>query len=211
MKEYKAYLFDMDGTLVNSEKWKGQALSETCSLFGGKADIQIYKDVMGESWNNVTSYFFEKAKIDPDIVDFNRKFRKRYEELLLLKLTPNPNVESLLKQLKAKGKKLGLVSSASAWMIEQVLSQLDLFRFFDIIIGKEQVTSHKPDPEAFLLALDQLSLSPSEVLVFEDSSAGIIAANRAQCDTIAFKHAFNANNDLSMAMKIITDYKEILE
>jgi len=211
MKEYKAYLFDMDGTLVDSEKLKGQALSGTCSLFGGKADIQIYKDVMGEEWNQVTRYFFEKANIHPDIDDFNREFRKKYEVLLLLKLTPNPNVKNLLEQLKAKGKKLGLVSSASAWMIEQVLSQLDLFHFFDVIIGKEQVSKHKPDPEAFLLALDQLSLLPSEVLVFEDSNAGIIAANKAHCDAIAFRHAFNENNDLHMAMKIISDYKEVLE
>jgi len=210
MKEYAAYLFDMDGTLVDSEKLKGQALAETCTLFGGKADVQIYKDVMGEEWKQVTAHFFAKAKINPDLYGFNIEFRKRYEELLRLKLSPNPNIEKLLDQLKAKEKKLGLVSSASAWMIEQVLSQLNLLCYFDVIIGKEQVTKHKPDPEAYLLALDQLSMQASEVLIFEDSYAGIEAASKAHCDTIAFRHAFNANHDLSNAIQIITDYKEVL-
>jgi len=58
MKNYSAYLFDMDGTLVNSEPLKALALSETCGFFGNKVDFNIYKDVMGESWSNVTNYFF---------------------------------------------------------------------------------------------------------------------------------------------------------
>jgi len=48
----------MDGTLVNSEPLKALALSETCGFFGNKVDFNIYKDVMGESWSNVTNYFF---------------------------------------------------------------------------------------------------------------------------------------------------------
>jgi len=57
MKTYLAYLFDMDGTIVNSEKFKGMALSETCKLFGGQAAYENYRDVMGENWSIVINYF----------------------------------------------------------------------------------------------------------------------------------------------------------
>ena len=101
MKNYTAYLFDLDGTLVDSEKLKGKALAETCSLFGGSVDVNVYKTVMGERWFNVTSHFFTMAKIDPEIEEFNAEFKKIYQELLLKELTPNPNVVELLFKLKA--------------------------------------------------------------------------------------------------------------
>lgn len=100
MKNYTAYLFDLDGTLVDSEKTKGKALAKTYSLFGGKLDVNIYKTVMGERWLNVTNHFFTRAKIDPDIDEFNAEFKNIYQELLLKELTPNPNVVELLIKIK---------------------------------------------------------------------------------------------------------------
>lgn len=210
MKDYSAYLFDLDGTLVDSEKLKGKALAETCSLFGAMVDIAVYKEVMGESWIHVTNHFFKIAQIEPDIDIFNAEFKEIYQELLRKKLTPNLNVVELLAKLTAKGKRIGVVSSASNWMVDQVLSQLKLGEFFEIVITNEHVTKHKPDPEAYLLALEKLFLPGSEVLVFEDSSSGLVAANRANCDTVAFQHEFNINHDLSLAGQIIYDFNEIL-
>ena len=210
MKKYTAYLFDLDGTLVDSEKLKGKALAETCNLFGGTVDVKVYKTVMGERWLNVTSHFFTMAKIEPNFEAFNAEFKKIYQEILLNELTPNPNVVELLFKLKALRKKMGVVSSGADWMVDQVLSQLKLFDFFDIVISKEQVTKLKPDPEAYLLALEKLSLPSSEVLIFEDSNAGLIAARNANCDSVAFKHEFNANHDLSLSIQIISDFNEII-
>lgn len=210
MKSYTAYLFDLDGTLVDSEKLKGKALAKTCSLFGGKVDVEVYKTVMGERWLNVTNHFFKAAKIEPDIDEFNAEFKKIYQEILLKELTPNPNVVELLLKLKALRKKMGVVSSGSDWMVDQVLSQLELSEFFDLVISKEQVTKLKPDPEAYLLALEKLSLPSAEVLIFEDSNSGLIAAKNAYCDSVAFKHGFNENHDLSSAIQIISDFNEFV-
>ena len=198
----------MDGTLVNSERYKGIALAEACNFFGGHVDLNIYKMVMGESWSVVTNHFFEAAKISPDLDEFNIEFRKVYQKLLFENLALNTNVKELLFKLADKGKKTGVVSSAATWSVDQVLAQLDLSEFFDVVITQEHVTKHKPDPEAYLLALDKLSLPGSEVLVFEDSNAGLVAANKANCDTIAFQHEFNTNNNLCLAIQVISDYRE---
>lgn len=210
MDKYKAYLFDFDGTLVDSEKLKGSALAKTCNLFGGNVNMAIYKEVMGQSWEHVTSHFFTKAKIKPDKDEFNASFKEIYQELLRNELHPNLNVRNLLHRLRKKEKRMGVVSSASFWMVDQVLVQLGLYGFFEIVITKEDVVHHKPDPEAYLLALKKMSLMGSEVLIFEDSKAGLIAANRAECDAVAFKHDFNVNQDLSLAIRTISDYKKIL-
>ncbi len=210
MKNYSACLFDLDGTLVDSEKLKGRALVETCILFGGKVHVSAYKTVMGESWEYVADHFFKTAKITPDIEEFNKEFKKIYQELLFKELTPNPNIIQFLMKLKEAGKRMGVVSSATGWMVDQILSQLALSDFFELIITKEHVTNHKPDPEAFLLALERLALPSSEVLIFEDSEPGLIAARKANCDVVAFQHEFNKNHDLSLAIQTISDFNEIL-
>lgn len=211
MKNYSAFLFDMDGTLVDTERLKGWALSETCNRFGGRVDIDIYKAVMGESWSCVANHFFKIAQIDPDIKEFDAEFRKIYQELLREDLTVNPNAREFLMKLKSKGKKTGVVSSGFRWMADQILTQCELSGYFDIIITQENVTRHKPDPESYLLALEWLSLPSSDVLIFEDSNAGLIAAKKANCDAIAFQHEFNINNDLSLAIKVISNFNEFWE
>lgn len=211
MKNYSAYLFDMDGTLVDSEKLKGLALVKSCSHFGGLVGVDTYKTVMGESWEQVTDYFFAEAQIEPDFDEFNTVFKLAYQELLFHELKPNPNVVELLSNLKERGKKIGVVSSAFGWMVDQVLTQLDLKKYFDIVVTQEDVKKHKPDPEAYLLALQKLALPGSEVLIFEDSEVGIIAAAKAGCDTVAFKHDFNANHDFSFALRVITGFSVFLE
>ncbi len=210
MKDYSAYLFDMDGTLVDSEKIKGKALVKTCKKFGGKVNVHVYKNVMGRSWEHVTDHFFKSAKIQPDKEEFNVVFKRIYQQLLQKELVLNPHAKELLLQLKSSEKKIGVVSSASTWMVDQILFQLELSNYFDIIIAKEDVKKHKPDPEAYLLALKKLSLSGSKVLIFEDSHAGLVAAANANCDSIAFQHKFNANHDLSLAIHYISDFNEFL-
>ncbi|MEK6212566.1 MAG: HAD family phosphatase, partial [Vibrio fluvialis] len=61
LKDCQAYLFDMDGTLVNSEPLKGQALALACQEYGQTVDHNIYKQVMGENWPMVTGHFFRHA------------------------------------------------------------------------------------------------------------------------------------------------------
>ena len=207
--KYSAFLFDMDGTLVDSEKLKGQALSDTCKLFGGIADVNVYKDVMGETWINVANHFFKAANISPDIDEFNAKFRVRYQHLLSEQLQTNKNVVPLLKKINESGFKCGLVSSASQWMVNHAIEQLNLSEYFDIVVCKEHVSHHKPHPEVYLKAISELNLKPENVLIFEDSNAGLIAAENANCDAIAFRHSFNINNDFKTALKIITDFKVI--
>ena len=96
MNFYNAYLFDMDGTLVQSERLKGKALSEACSYFGAEVNIGIYKSVMDKSWEVVTGCFFENGKINPDKNEFDRIFKKLYKELIQDELELNANAKKLL-------------------------------------------------------------------------------------------------------------------
>lgn len=209
-KEYKGFLFDMDGTLVNSEPLKGKALALACGYYGKRPDYRIYQNVMGQDWSSVTQHFFFEAKISPELNEFNQYFKRHYQALLEEQLTLTEGVKPYLKQLKEKGYKLGVVSSAASWMMTQILKQLELENSFDIVITQEDVSQHKPHPEAYLLALDKLNIEAKNTLVFEDSSAGIEAANLAGCDVIVIRHEFNINNDMSEAKACLSSFEELL-
>lgn len=210
LNAYKAYLFDMDGTLVNSEKLKGLAISKTCEYFGAVVDLNLYKEVMGEKWEVVIKHFFKHAQINPNIDQFNREFNRIYSWLRCDQLKLTPYAKEFLIDVSKRGKKIGIVSSAMAYIVNEVLDQFQLTELFDIVITKENVMHHKPHPEAYLSALNELSIKSSEALIFEDSSAGLMASKSANCDAIAVEHEFNCNNDLSMSLKVIKDFGELL-
>ena len=210
LKDYQVYLFDMDGTLVNSEPLKGKALALACKDHDANIDFNIYKDVMGESWEVVTGYFFKTGGISPDSSEFNSSFKAHYEHLLLENLELNKGAKEYIEELKLIGKTCGLVSSAASWMVNNILEILNLDRTFDIVITQEDVTRHKPDPEAYNLALERLGMSPERVVIFEDSTAGISAGLASGCNVIAINHEFNSNNDLSGALRIIKSFEDLL-
>jgi len=206
----QAFLIDLDGTLADSEPLKGLALAETCAGYGGTVSAERYVDVMGEDWPTVTSHFFKCAGISPDYDEFNTHFRVRYLQLLEERVVLTHGAKEFIAAAKAGGIKIALVSSAAPWMVEKVLDKLQLNDVFDLVITQEHVTKHKPDPEAYLLALARLDLDAATVMVFEDSTAGLKAAAGAGCKSIAIAHHFNANHDKSLARLVVEDFTELM-
>lgn len=210
LQEFQVYLFDMDGTLVNSEPLKGQALALACQDYGSVVDFNIYKEVMGESWPVVTGHFFKHANISPELAEFNTLFRAHYERLLSENLELNRGAKAYIEHLNASGKQCAVVSSAATWMVENILNALDLKEAFKVVITQEHVTKHKPDPEAFNLALSKLGVTPEQAIIFEDSHAGVLAGRASGCNVVAIRHEFNGKNDLSAAVACIESFEALL-
>ena len=205
-----AVIFDMDGTLVNNEPLKGEALAETCRLHGGESQQEIYKEVMGCKYEVVRSYFREDADISLDDDTFDSTFKEVYLNLLNEEVKLTDGAREYLSILKNENLKLALVSSAQRWQVNSLLAKLSMDSDFDLIVSKEDVHDHKPSPEAYLLALDKLGLKATDVLVFEDSSSGLTAAREAGCQVIAIRHNFNQKHDFSSAVREVRSFKEIM-
>jgi beta-phosphoglucomutase-like phosphatase (HAD superfamily) len=152
----KACLFDLDGTLVASETLKARALARACASYGAEADYLIYAEVMGEDWPTVTAHFFKTYSLSPVFDEFNDRFRGFYLDLIEAEITATQGAIQFVFDTRNSGIKVGVVSSAATWMVQTVLSKLDLHNSFDLIITREDVAHHKPDPDAYLLALSRL-------------------------------------------------------
>lgn len=203
---YSAILFDMDGTLVDSERLKAEAHVETCAHYGGSAVAQEYQKVIGESWEIVIEHFCKVCGIQPAMDDYTNVFQKIYTRLLDTDLHPSPGIRDYLAKLQKNGVRLGVVSSSFAWMVDQILKNMDMEHYFKIKVAKENVLKHKPHPEAYLYALKNLGLTADQVLVYEDTRAGVKAAYDAGCDVCALRHDFNENHDFSLAKYVISEF-----
>jgi HAD superfamily hydrolase (TIGR01509 family) len=206
----QAFLFDLDGTLAASERLKGQALANACASYGAAADYSIYAEVMGADWPTVTGHFWKEYQINPAFDEFNERFRDLYSTLIENELCATEGAWEFISEAKEHGVKVGVVSSAAHWMVDKILSKLGFQNTFDLVVTQEHVLRHKPDPEAYLLALAQLRIRADDVLVFEDSNAGVRAAIAAGCRCVAVRHAFNAKHDLSAAIRTIAGFTELL-
>ncbi|MBR1092542.1 HAD family phosphatase [Bradyrhizobium manausense] len=207
----KVYLFDLDGTLAASEPLKARALANACASYGVEADHLIYADVMGADWKTVTAHFFSTYRLNPPLDEFDARFREYYLDLIEAEVTETRGASGFVRESRKRGIRVGVVSSAAPWMVERVLSKLELSGAFDLVVTQEDVTSHKPDPEAYLLVLSRLRTSAAETLVFEDSYAGLKAANAAGCNCIVVRHAFNGKHDFSAALRVIDGFSEFHE
>lgn len=203
----RGVIFDLDGVLVDSESLKAQAHSAAVAAFGGRIDPGFYGSVMGGSHEYVRAVYFREAGIDPEPEEYSRRYRNEYDRLLDGGLRPFPGVLEMLAQLRIRGLKLAVATSSKQWMVDRVFSLVDLARLFDTVISADDVTHHKPHPEAYLLALRRLAIAPESAIVIEDSESGLEAATRAGIRVIAYRHAFNATHDLSAARGALDSFE----
>lgn len=206
-----AFLFDLDGTLADSEPLKGKALALTMKYFGGDVPSGAYKEVMGKSWEEVTGYFFVRSGVTVALDVFDPVFRKYYEGLLDSTLTEKEGLRSFLEFSRSMQMKMALVTSASGWMTEKILKKLSLSHFFDVVVTREDVSLHKPSPDAYLLALEKLEVLPSDTVIFEDSESGVLAAQAAGCRFVFVRHEFNLQHSCEGAYRVIDSFKELAE
>lgn len=205
-----AVLFDMDGTVVNSEPVKAEAFAETCRRHGGQIHAGIYKEVLGCKYESVRKHFCDNAGISvPDKI-FDTTLKSVYSELVKEKIKLTEGIEKLLSKLKNDYIKTGLVSSARKWQMDAIMNRISLLATFDVFITREDVSHHKPSPEPYLLALKKLNLEAKKVLVFEDSVAGITSAKHAGCEVIAVRHEYNTHQNFESALLEIVSFEDII-
>ena len=110
---------------------------------------------------------------------FARFFVERADQVMAVKTALFPAVRETVAQLQGQGLALGIVSTKYRYRIESILRQEGLLAPFTVIVGGEDVSRHKPDPESLRLAMERLDVGPEGVLYVGDSLADARAAQRA--------------------------------
>lgn len=179
---YQAYLFDFDYTLVNAEVGILICYHHVMEQHGyPRAGDQVVKDTIGMT---VEGAFTFLTGVDDE--ETLKQWRKEYSALSDEVMIPNtqlyPETMPVLRELKARGAKVGVVSTRRRERIDQMVKALHMEGVFDFILGGEDVTRHKPDPQGILMALDKLGLPKEQVLYVGDHVVDGQAAQAAGVD-----------------------------
>lgn len=175
--KYKAVVFDMDGLLIDSEKIAWAAFIDACRENNFEPDINVYKRCIG-----TTSYRTKEILVNGYGNDFpfdtiSELWGKKYLEEVLDKPVPlKPGAMSLLKYLEKENVKRVVVTSTDHELAQKKLTNAQIEHFFDFILGRDQVSQGKPNPEIYLTACRMLGEKPENCLALEDSDNGVLSA-----------------------------------
>ena len=196
-----ATIFDLDGTLVQTEALKAQSYARAAVELrpGSIAErdvIAAYNEMVGSSREQVAAALLARFGLEPYAerrmrelgaptpLDAYMELRLRdYEAMVadgdLIRRQEYPWSTALLREVKREGYPVGIATMSHRKHAVLVLQRLDLMREFDALVTREDVKEAKPSPEIYLLTARRLDARPCDCFVLEDSVPGVRAANAA--------------------------------
>lgn len=176
-----AILFDLDGTLIDSEKFYMDGTLKFMRKLGYNKDPKELYQIIGSSMKKTYDHL-EKCldyRVSRDkIIRVNEEYFGLINVIDYQKLLFD-DVEYYLRKLKRSGIKLGLCSQSEMALIQKFLNDTSLTDVFDYVESGESITNGKPAPDIYLKALEALNVMADEVIIYEDSKLGIEAGNKA--------------------------------
>lgn len=177
---FKAILFDLDGTLVDTE---GLSIATGLTAFaalGHPVDEVFLHRLVGVDLPSAGALIAREMPL----IDLNRlhqHWRDLFQAGVAAGLTLKPGVLQFLDQRHAP---MAVVTSSGRDHALHKLAQTGIGAYFDLVITYDDVRCPKPDPEPYLLAARRMGVAPADCLVFEDSETGAEAAHRAGCRVV---------------------------
>lgn len=184
MKKYDCYLFDADGTLIDTVELIYQCFVYTCKRFGNR-DIEREEVIrhVGEPLRRQVEQYL--GAMDDERYESIARAHMDYQLSIYPKyLRAFPGVAETLARLREQKHTLGVVTSRRKHTLDLYLRDTGLFDCFDILITPEDTLRHKPDPEPLLEALGRLHMDAGRAVYVGDSSFDIECGARAGLDTV---------------------------
>jgi HAD superfamily hydrolase (TIGR01509 family) len=214
----KALIFDVDGTLAETEEghrrafnaafaeagldwaWDVDLYRELYRVTGGKERMRRYAEMRGISLEEIS---------EEDIARLHVRKNAHYAELVRAGHCPlRPGVERLIRTSRARGLRLAVCTTTSrvniAELVEATLRPEGL-GMFEVVVAGEDVQAKKPAPDAYLRVLEALALRPDECLAIEDSHNGLLAAKAAGLATVVTPSLYTRHETFDGAATVLPD------
>lgn len=184
----RAVIFDMDGTIVDTEGTAQAVIEEALQSWGVEFDPRDKGLVNGRTWEAGFEILFAKYPIPLRRADAEEEILSRYRKAMSQELRVIPGVIGAIQSI-AERFPLALVSGSHRQEILFALNQIGVRDHFAHVFGAEDYPRSKPAPDGYLSASKAMNVLPAECLVFEDSVAGIASARSAGMIVVAVTHA----------------------
>lgn len=181
----KAVIFDLDGTLLNTEELYWDCGDTMLRRRGHQVTRELLDQMMGRPSRVALQIMIDWHQLDATVPELQAETTEIFATLLETRLALMPGVLELLDVLEAAGLPRAIATSSSRRFLDDVLVRLDMKSRFNPTFTADDVNEGKPHPEIYLKTAERLGLSPAQTLVLEDSANGCRAAVDAGAYTIA--------------------------
>ena len=183
----RAILFDMDGTLIDSEPLWLEAEIEIMEELGCNWDQQDQINCLGGPIDKTENYMQDRSNNIKPFGYFTKKLDDVMEKKLSTKLNLIPNALEIINDCKRSELKIALVTASSGRLMSAVLKRFPV-GIFDTTVSYDDVKRSKPDPEPYLLASKTLGVDITNCVVIEDSLTGVQSGLNAGAQVIGIPH-----------------------
>ncbi len=209
----KAFIFDLDGTLVDS-MWMWKAIDiEYLARFGWECPDDLQRTIEGMSFSETAAYFKERFRIPDSLDEIKAAWTEMSIDKYRYQVPLKPGVKEFLDYAREHGIACGIATSNGREMVDAVLGSTGIAAYFQVVTTACEVKEGKPSPDIYLKVAGDLGVEPSDCLVFEDVPAGILAGKRAGMTVCAVEDEFSEHmrdEKLYLADFGIRDYRELL-
>jgi len=204
----KAVIWDMDGVIADTGPYHYRAWRGVLSGYGVTLSETEFKRTFGRNNDAIIRELLGKDVSPATVAAVARDKEIAFRDIARSRLEPSAGVKELHRALKAAGYKMALASSAPPENIRLVLEVLGLEDGFDAVVGDDEVSRGKPDPEVFIKAAAKLGVAPAQALVIEDATGGVSAARAAgmRCLAVTATHPRAALNEADL---VVDSLKEV--
>ncbi len=203
-----AFLFDMDGVLIDSNPFHKIALKDFCKKYGQDlSEEQLHAKIYGRTNRDwITNVFgvLPEAQLKAYAIEKEQLFRDIYQN----HVQPLNGLITFLDQLDVYTIKRAIATSAPRANVDFTLKYTGIGPYFDTILDESFVSKGKPDPEIYLKTAAALGFDPKNCVVFEDSLSGVASGKAAGCKVVGISTTHSAA-ELSESDLVIPDFEGI--
>lgn len=211
-KTPKAFIFDLDGTLLDTEPLYTIATQKLLDPYGAEFTMDLKRQCMGGDSRRSARIVIDHFGLPIDETEYLAG-----REIHLRDLFPDapsmPGAEKFVRLLSQAKLPIGLATSSHQHLMELKFSRRDWGTLFDeVVCGDDaKLENGKPAPDIFILCADRLGIKPSECLAFEDSPNGVQAACSAGMSVVGINSPYVEKDGLSNADIVIDDYADLAQ
>ena len=211
MPKFKAFIFDMNGTMINDMQFHEDAWYEILvnQQHAPLTRAQVKSHMYGKNEELFERVFGAGKFSKEEMNDIALQKEQQYQKDFLQHLKLIKGLDELLVKAKANNIQMAIGTAAIPFNIDYVLDNLQIRQYFKALISANDVAVSKPHPDVFLKAAEQLGIAPQDCLVFEDAPKGIEAARRAGMQAVgitSYHTAAELQNDNVLC--IVSDYTD---
>lgn len=210
MSDKKAFLFDLNGTMIDDMHYHIKAWHEILNELGANISMERMKEECYGKNDELLERMFPGRFTEEEKKEMSLEKEKQYQQQFKPYLKLLPGLDTFLAEAKHNNIPMAIGSAAIMFNIDFVLDNLHIRDHFSALVSADDVAVSKPDPETFLKCAERLYVQPANCIVFEDSPKGVESAKRAGMKAVVLttmheEYEFTANDHVLLFVKDFTD------